>query len=746
MYLARKTHTCAAVLGACISTTAVAQWSQYRYDITRAGLFDGPHTGGDGLQISTVSSYQRTGWLAGYANRYAGVNANNGRDSWLYDHHTRTTVQIGLQGGVHRGTSGYQYSTNQQHTRSGFVAGVSDMVRGEFSTFGFHTWVADPRDRQTYQVGLIGGVFTLPSGAEISELSLLNDAGQAAGRSERFDATPTGTQSFSAWAYNPTTHATVDIGLNTPAHVSITTFRRNSSVRYMTASGLVYGASTRYGIDGVLSGGDAWIYRPASGATTPIGLIDEQHIGLDERRNNFCTDFRPSGEVIGTSTQYVDGLERGTDMWFYDPATNTSRQMGLIDAAHTSNDGFRESGSTFFNDDAPYVPGSSARFAGPDYRGRDTWLYNIATGATVPVGLAGGIYMSSTGFQDRTIRSQDPTGRVTGYAHTYDGANSNGWHGWTYDPATNTTTRIGLADAAHTGDTGQHTTLPLLQSDGGVVAGISRRFSGSTSLGWNTWVYQPALQTSIQIGLTAPANTGTGGFQNTQVDFINDAGAITGYSFRIIGATEERGQNTWVFDPATQSTIQTGLIDEAHTRASDGFQGSTNVLLSESGDVGGWSYRNANNGRDAWYYDSDAQLTSQPTLGIVGGIRSSDNYAFSMPSVLTEDGFMLGYYSFFEGGAGNGQDRAFIFRPDLGFTDLGSLVDGGLSASGWSTLLRPEYSTFVDYMVGTGIVSSNNPASRSVFVLTTVPAPAAAWCFVALFACNGRSRRARVSC
>lgn len=71
---------------------------------------------------------------------------------------------------------------------------------------------------------------------------------------------------------------------------------------------------------------------------------------------------------------------------------------------------------------------------------------------------------------------------------------------------------------------------------------------------------------------------------------------------------------------------------------------------------------------------------------MIGSVRTSDNYAFSSITLLTENGFVLGTYTYFAGGVGSGEPRAFAFRPDRGFTHLGDLVNGGLAVNGWSTL------------------------------------------------------------
>ena len=163
-----------------------------------------------------------------------------------------------------------------------------------------------------------------------------------------------------------------------------------------------------------------------------------------------------------------------------------------------------------------------------------------------------------------------------------------------------------------------------------------------------------------------------------------------------------------------------------------------------AGQAAGFSLRYAadsqGNGRVAWYYDS----VSDTNYAMLLSQRSSDNYAFSQATLLTNGGFLLGNYAYFADGLDEGELRAFIFRPDIGLTDLGSLVNGGLTASGWSTLENPVYAQALDAIIGYGSV--NGPAfGQSVFLMTptSVPAPGAVLALGLAGLISGRRRRCR---
>ncbi|HYD01935.1 MAG TPA: GC-type dockerin domain-anchored protein, partial [Phycisphaerales bacterium] len=148
----------------------------------------------------------------------------------------------------------------------------------------------------------------------------------------------------------------------------------------------------------------------------------------------------------------------------------------------------------------------------------------------------------------------------------------------------------------------------------------------------------------------------------------------------------------------------------------EGYQSSESRKQSAAGRVVGISHRitgvSTQNGQDTWYFDPATGLTS----AIVASVRTSDGHAFSEPTILTDDGFVLGSYTYYPGGAGDGEQRAFIYRPDLGLTDLGNLVSGGLAAQGWSALRRPLFADALSTVVGHGSINGQFEG-QSVFVM-----------------------------
>ncbi|MBX3387597.1 MAG: PEP-CTERM sorting domain-containing protein, partial [Phycisphaeraceae bacterium] len=532
------------------------------------------------------------------------------------------------------------------------------------------------------------------------------------------------------WVYNPVTNTTVQTGLTGGAYTG-SAGRQESFNNFQNQAGQVAGYSLRYTGVNTDNGRDAWVYNPFTNTTTQIGFTGTGYTGSAGFQFSFSNFQNEAGQVAGYSVRRT-GVDtyRGVDTWVYNPVTNTTTQIGFTGAGYTGSAGFQFSLNNFQNQ-AGQVAGISNRYTGVStFIGEDTWVYNPVTNTTVQTGFTGGVYTGSAGFQVSENNFLNEAGQVAGRSVRYTGVNTvNGRDTWVYNPVTNTTVQTGLTGGVYTGSAGFQQSVNNFLNQAGQVAGYSQRRTGvSTFNGEDTWVYNPVTNTTVQTGLTGGVYTGSAGYQSSQNNFQNEAGHVAGRSNRVTGVNTFNGQDTWVYNPVTNTTVQTGLTGGDYT-GSAGYQVSVNDFQNQAGQVAGNSRRytgvSTQIGQDAWYFDPITQNTYQPTLGVPDSIRTSDNFAFSSISILTDDGFALGYYSVFAGGLDPAVDRAFIFRADLGFSDLGDLVDGGLSAAGWDTLLRPEFQTAMQFIVGNGYFDGQTGDSRSVFVMKLIPAPSA---------------------
>ena len=174
-----------------------------------------------------------------------------------------------------------------------------------------------------------------------------------------------------------------------------------------------------------------------------------------------------------------------------------------------------------------------------------------------------------------------------GSSERYTGTSTyNGQNVWAYNPVTNTTVQTGFTGAGYTGSAGYEYSYNDSQNAAGQVVGGSYRNPGlTTDNGRDTWVYNPASNTTVQTGLTGVGYTGSAGYQVSGNIRQNSAGQVVGYSDRITGVRTPNGRNTWVYNPVTNTTVQTGLTGAAHT-GSAGFQFSVSSnLQSAAGQV-----------------------------------------------------------------------------------------------------------------------------------------------------------------
>ena len=97
----------------------------------------------------------------------------------------------------------------------------------------------------------------------------------------------------------------------------------------------------------------------------------------------------------------------------------TIEVLGLTDAEHTRNDGYRYSDAGLLNE-AGLVAGRAERYNGTGTSlGYSAWLYNGTT--TLNIGLTGSTYTRNDGFQYSTVSRLNEAGQVAGWAERYNG-------------------------------------------------------------------------------------------------------------------------------------------------------------------------------------------------------------------------------------------------------------------------------------------------------------------------------------
>lgn len=636
---------------------------------------------------------------------------------WIPNYQVYSIQRIGLYGPDHTNPTGEQRSEVLFLNSAGQVTGSSERYTGAYPDWnGRDAWVWNGTSSK--QIGLTGGVYTGPQGHQFSEVRAQNAAGQVTGSSYRDIDADGGAFGRDAWVWNGTT--TTQIGLTGPDYIN-TTGSPYSEALFQNNVGQVAGYSSRGG------GRDSWVWNGTT--TTQIGLIGPGYTGPGGVRDSIARSQNGAGQVAGFSQRYSDaGFLRGQDTWAWNGTTTT--QISPSGGVYTSGNGSQHS-EMYFQNDAGQVVGISNRYAGMDGNGQDAWAWNGTT--TTQIGFTGAGYTDSSGYQRSEPHMQNAAGQVVGISSRITDSGENGHDAWVWNGTTST--QIGFTGPGYTASNGYQESTPWLLNAAGQVVGYSKRLTANAhSRGEDAWVWNGT--TTTQIGLTGPGFN-VGGNQRSVPNLQNDSGQVVGTSWQYPDAGVDIGQVTWVWNGTV--TIPISLSGGVYTNGS-GVPVSWPQLQSDDGQVVGYSHRFTSEGleigQDAWYFDPITMSTS----AIIGSVRTIDSFAFSVATILTDGGFLLGNYTYFDGGVGEGMARAFIFRPDLGLTDLGDLVNGGLTISGWSTLQRPIFSDALNTIVGYGYVNGQT-SGQSVFVMT-IPGPGAGSVLgLSLLLASRRSRR-----
>ena len=293
------------------------------------------------------------------------------------------------------------------------------------------------------------------------------------------------------------------------------------------------------------------------------------------------------------------------------------------------------------------------------------------------------------------------------------------------------------------------------------------------TLGQDAWVYYPtgnvptgATAGTTRIGLIGTnssvyeTNTGTGVTRTSSAVALSTDGGVAGYSTRYStnNATTSAGTDAWYYDPAhgVTSTIQVGLTtptsEYQFTPGSGNIvESSTITALNNTGMVGGTSIRfptgtgsSANNGYDAWVYDSATNKTYNVDPNTSSTPSSQATFTYSTISFISDTGLALGYdYNSTNNGSGSTTsyklfDWHLTYDSSDGENDtpdfqyLSTAVDpASFSAGNWSKLFDSlgygSSQTASGNLIGLGQLSTEDSSSYVPFVLTpesAVPEPA----------------------
>lgn len=259
-----------------------------------------------GYQFSSVQVLNSQGHAIGYSNRFTNDNPS-GQASWIY--YNGSTQRIGLTSSEFTSNSGYQLSHADYLNEQGQVVGTSNRY-GAAGSIGTGVWIYNGSGTQ--RIGYYGAGYTRSSnGYQGSHVDGFNNQGQVIGRSSRYNGdTLDGTI---AWLYDGGT--TVRLGLTDSEHTSAVSGYQASQASALNEQGQVAGTSDRFNA-GFTNGTSAWFYDGST--STEIGLSGQAYTRSDDFSSAWVFDINENGQVVGTNQRYDGMLDAGQSWWLYD--------------------------------------------------------------------------------------------------------------------------------------------------------------------------------------------------------------------------------------------------------------------------------------------------------------------------------------------------------------------------------------------------------------------------------------------
>lgn len=521
-------------------------------------------------------------------------------------------------------------------------------------------------------------------------------------------------QGQSTWYYHQSNQTSTRMGFSSIGYTSDTGYQF-SAIFSVTSSGVALGNSWKYN-GATFLGADAWMYNPATQTTTQLGFLDAEHTGNNGARDSAPVTGNVLDQIVGYSTRYdSNGVENGHSAWVF--LNGTHIKLGFTDAEHTSLFGTRSSDiqQTHANG---MILGNSVRFLGDSLeKGQSAWIYQPGSNTTRRLGLSGGFFTREDGYEYSGARFLTDN-LLLGISDRYQFLNARGYGLWIHNIQANSTTQIGFLDSEHTANDNTQVSYSQGQNNGATLIGYSNRYSGNAPAGTTAWTYQFASGVTTKIGLTGTEHTAADGTRNNLPWFINAQGIVAGTAGRFNGGADDLGQSAWLYKPATNTTIDVSLTGATFTR-DNGYRNSTINYLTNGNLAFGSADRYSGpnfNGSSLFVYD----VATGQTQILNFSIRPSDGYAEAHGVYWNDAGTMLGYYELFDGMNNDLGSRAFSWSVTSGFLDLGSAVFGGLPAFGWASLNNVTDPLIDGSLLGVGLLSDMTEGQMT-YMLVTVP-------------------------
>ncbi len=496
-------------------------------------------------------------------------------------------------------------------------------------------------------LGLSGSQFIKDDGTVYAEAKEIADNGLVLGRNRSFYGTSTNFGD-AWWVSDGVT--TTRIGLFDSDHTKSTGYQHAytqaalSSALGIQADGLfVFGESEKYRADDSKICNTPWIYDSTTNITTALGLTGAEYTHADGYTQPGRWEGGSNGNFAGTNVIYNGGTTNmGTAGWVYNHSTGTHTRIGLTGSQYVRDDGYVKTNIGRVSQGGDYVFGRTYLYSGSTALGTHGWRYDVATDTTVQIGLTAAENVRDDGYMEVEIRRGNASGQLNGLSRRYSGSTDMGRVAWLFDGTS--TVAISPSGTEFVRSDGYSDSDAWYLNASGQVAGEATTFDGASTAGKRAWFYD-GTTTHVLDGLQGGYFDKPNGHNQALPNNLNDAGQITGTSYRYNASGTGIGLQGWFYDSATDTTVALGLTDAAYTRVSDDKQYHYPHELSATGLVRGSSDRyDGLFSKGRWVYDWDTDTTYELAFS-----TRSDGYYDTPKFEFTNDGDgLVGYYQVFD--------------------------------------------------------------------------------------------------
>lgn len=294
-------------------------WVYLNGSPVKLGFIDAEHTALDGSKNTWVTEIRANGYISGNSNRYNGDSLSQGESAWVFLPGTQTMRRLGFRGGIYTREDGYEFS-GSRFISDNLLLGTSDRFQ-LLNPRGSAVWIHNIQANSTTQIGFTDAEHTASDNTQYSYSQGITNGTSLVGYSNRYSGLNyLGT---TAWTYSLGTNNITKIGLTDAEHTATDGTRSNLGWQ-INSQGVVAGTADRYDAVGAAIGVSAWLYKPSSNTTIEISVTGPAYLtsgGFRQSTVNYLTD---SGLAFGSAIRYTGDNYNGTSLFVYDLSNSST--------------------------------------------------------------------------------------------------------------------------------------------------------------------------------------------------------------------------------------------------------------------------------------------------------------------------------------------------------------------------------------------------------------------------------------